>query len=45
MNFKQYTQYAIRTESDFHVMDNDNLVDEKLNDRLLHSAIGMQTEL
>ena len=45
MNFKEYVMAAIRTESEFHVMDSSTLVNEKLNDRLLHSAIGMQTEL
>ncbi len=45
MNFKEYVQAAVRTESEFHVMDTSVLVHEKLNDRLLHAAIGMQTEL
>jgi len=45
MNFKEYVAAAVRTESEFHVMDSSALVHEKLNDRLLHAAIGMQTEL
>ncbi len=44
MNFKEYVENAIRTESKFNVMTKDT-VSPFLNDRLLHAAIWMQTEL
>lgn len=44
MNFKEYVENAIRTESKFNVMTADT-VSPFLNDRLLHAAIWMQTEL
>lgn len=44
MNFREYVQNAIRTESKFNVMTKDT-VSPFLNDRLLHASIWMQTEL
>lgn len=44
MNFKEYVNNALRTESKFNVITHDT-VSTYLNDRLLHAAIGMQTEL
>jgi hypothetical protein len=38
MNFKEYVENAIRTESKFNVMTKDT-VSPFLNDRLLHAAI------
>jgi len=44
MNFKEYVENAIRTESKFNVMIPDT-VSPFLNDRFLHAAIWMQTEI
>ncbi len=44
MNFKEYVQNAVRTESKFNIISHET-VSIYLNDRLLHSAIWMQTEL
>jgi len=44
MNFREYVKNAIRTESKFNVMNLDT-ISPYLNDRLLHAAIWMQTEL
>jgi len=44
MNFNEYVKNAIRTESKFNVITNET-VNIALNDRLLHWAIWMQTEL
>lgn len=44
MNFREYVANAIRTESKFNVMIPDT-VSPFLNDRFLHAAIWMQTEI
>lgn len=44
MNFREYVENAIRTESKFNVMTA-GTVSPFLNDRLLHAAIWMQTEI
>lgn len=44
MNFKEYVELAIRTESLFSVV-NPNHEIKNINDSLFHSAIGIQTEV
>lgn len=44
MNFKEYVELAIRTESLYQVIDS-NHEQSNINDSLFHSAIGIQTEV
>lgn len=44
MNFKEYVELAIRTESLYPVI-NPNHEQTNINDSLFHSAIGIQTEV